>query len=332
MNQPVLRHRTAQGGSGVYNIALTAFDPLFTNHHLATIAGNLWLRRLDTPRYPVEAVAFESEPGVKVLVQIQRAPGAPRGTMVLVHGLEGSGEAGYMRSMAQAALDAGYTVHRFNLRTCGGTDQWCKTLYHAGLTTDLLAWLRRLESEECAPVYLTGYSLGGNVVLKLAGELGDAARGLIAGVCALSTPIDLAACARKMGLPENRFYDWRFVRRMRHRIGAMGRFPKSELRRAQSIYEFDDRITAPSFGFRDAEHYYSTQSSQGFLDRIRVRTLLVQAEDDTFIPFSVYRHAAFGRNPQLELLVTKHGGHLGFLSRRGPRFWADQTVLAWAGR
>lgn len=274
---------------------------------------------------------FQAEPDVAVLVQTQKPAGHLRGAIVVVHGLEGSGEAGYVRTLSHAALEAGFAVHRFHMRTCGGTQHLCTTLYHAGLTSDLLAYLKRLRGSESHPVFLVGFSLGGNVVLKLAGELGEVAPELIAGVCAISTPIDLAASARRIGEPANRLYERRFVNRMRERVLATGRYTRERLS-ARSLYDFDDRITAPSFGFGNADNYYRTQSANRFLDRIRVPTLLIQAKDDTFIPFETYSHPAFQTNPFLRLVATDCGGHLGFLSRRGKRFWVDETVIEWIGQ
>lgn len=312
---------------------MVPFRPIFRNPHLLTIAGNFWPRKSPAPCLPLESKLYQTDRDTQVLVHTQRpvtAPGA--GEIVLVHGLEGSGDAGYMRSMAHAGLEAGYVVHRFHMRTCGGTGHLCRTLYHAGLTSDLLAVLRDLQKQKRAPVHLVGYSLGGNVVLKLAGELGEQGPALIASVSALSTPIDLAACARRIGRLDNRLYERRFLKKMRQRIGATGQFSKKELQLATSIFEFDDRFTGPSFGFRDAEEYYATQSAQNFLDKIRVPALLIQARDDTFIPFAVFDHPAFQRNPCLHLLATKHGGHLGFISRTAPRFWSDVVVLEWIAK
>jgi hypothetical protein len=313
-----------------YNNGLPPYRPLFSNPHVLTVLGNFWPRRLDMRRYPVESRLFRTEPDVQVLVHTQQPPGGSRrGEMILVHGLEGSSDAGYMRTMAKAALDAGYAVHRFNIRTCGGTEHLCNTLYHAGLTGDLRSVLGQLRDEGRAPVHLVGYSLGGNQVLKLAGELGEEARPLIASVCTVSTPIDLAAGARKLGRFSNRIYERRFLSRMRSRVIASGRFTARQIQGAASIYEFDDRITAPSFGFRGANHYYETQSSQLFLERICVPALLIQSKDDIFIPFEIFDHPAFQSNPCLRLLATERGGHLGFLSRTRPRFWIDQAVLEW---
>jgi predicted alpha/beta-fold hydrolase len=308
---------------------LSPFLPLVSNPHLLTILGNFWPRKLDMLPYPLESRFYRTEPDVQVLVQTQRPAGPRRGEMILVHGLEGSAEAGYMRTMAKAGLDARYAVNRLNIRTCGGTEHLCNTLYHSGLTVDLRAVLDQFRDEGRAPVHLVGYSLGGNLVLKLAGELGEAAAPLIASVCAISTPIDLAACSRRLGQPANRVYERRFLKRMRKRVAATGRFTAGEIRHARSVYEFDDRFTGPSFGFRGADHYYQTQSSRQFLERIRVPSLLIQAKDDIFIPFEIFEHPAVHANPHVRLHVTEHGGHIGFLSRRRPRFWADQAVLEW---
>lgn len=277
---------------------------------------------------------FETEPGVRVLIRTQRPDREPRGEIIFVHGLEGSSQAGYMRSAAQAALTAGFVAHRYNIRSCGGTEALCPTLYHAGLTGDLMALVRHLSSDGRAPVFLAGYSLGGNTVLKLAGELGDEGPDLLAGVCALSTPIDLSACARRLEEPENRLYHWRFLRQMKERRRRKHRaqpseYPLDGLEEVKTLWEFDNRFTAPSFGFRDAEHYYSTQSANRYLDRIRVPVLLIQAKDDPLIPFSTYEEPAVRGNPLIRLAATAHGGHLGFLSRRRPWFWSDRMMITW---
>jgi uncharacterized protein len=303
------------------------FQPLFRNPHILTLLGNFWPRRYDTARFPAGSRFIQTDPDTQVLVQTQMPATKPRGEVVLLHGLEGSGEAGYVHSMAWHVLEAGFIAHRFHMRTCGGTESLCKTLYHAGLTSDLHVFLRQLHAEgRRLPVFLVGFSLGGNVALKLAGELGET--DLIHGVCAVSTPIDLAACARRIGQRDNTIYERRFVKRMQSRLAATGRYSPAQLQKFRSIYEIDDHVTAPSFGFHGADHYYATQSSQGFLDRIRVPALLIQAKDDTFIPFEIFDHPAFKTNPCLRLIATDYGGHLGFLSRKGQRFWSDEVVIA----
>jgi predicted alpha/beta-fold hydrolase len=311
---------------------MPGFEPLFRNPHLQTIAAHYW-RRPGTNGCPVDRRLFETEPGIQVLVESQQpdldGAAAPRGELLMVHGLEGSGEAGYMQSLSAAALAAGFAAHRFHMRTCGGTERYAATLYHAGLTSDLLAVLRRFRAEGHRPAFLVGFSLGGNVVLKLAGELGESAAGLAAGFCGVSTPLDLAACAGRLGATENCIYQIRFVRRMRARLLATGRYSKRDLAGLDSVMAIDERITAPSFGFGNAANYYRTQSALGYLERIRVPTLLIQAQDDPLVPFPLFESAAVRAQPHIELFAPQCGGHLGFLGRRPHRFWADDAIVDW---
>lgn len=321
--------------SGV-NWKLLPFEPLFRSAHLQTLASHFWPRRFDGRRFPVEARYYATEPGVKVLVEMQRPEGAPRGEIVLAHGLESSSRAGYMLSMAQAALEAGFTVHRFNLRSCGGTEHLSPTFYNAGLTVDLRMIVEELVRQGSAPVHLAGYSLGGNVILKLAGEWGAAAHPFLASVCAVSASIDLEASCRAIERRENFLYHRRFVRRLiartRRRIAANpGLSIAPNLDRIKTIVEFDDLVTGPSFGFRGAADYYWHQSAIRFLDKIRVPTLLIYALDDPIIPASMYEHPSIDANPHIRRHPTRHGGHVGFIARGAPRFWLDHAVLDWIG-
>lgn len=279
---------------------------------------------------------FPTEPDVAIRVVEQRPSGAVKGAFVLIHGLEGSSEGGYMRSMAWNALNQGYAVHRVNIRGCGGTEGWCSTLYHAGLTTDLRCYLESLRGQ--GPVTLVGYSLGGNVSLKLAGELGDAGPELLHSVVGVSTPLDLAACVVALGRKSNYIYENRFVGRMRERLAERRRlqpaafdpiFQQTDVAAIRTVFDFDDRITAPHFGMGNAPNYYKTQSSQNFLSAIRVPTLLLTAQDDPLVPFAVYRHPAIRENQRIQLLAPEHGGHVAFLARETPRFWADEAILDW---
>ena len=156
--------------------SMAPFQPLVRNPHLQTIAGHYWRLPRGERQYPEERRLFRTEPRVQVSVLTGRPAGEAAGEIVMVHGLEGSADSNYMQRLAAAAVAAGFAAHRFNMRTCGGTERLCDTLYHAGLTGDLLTVLRALRAEGRAPAFLAGFSLGGNVVLKLAGELGEAAR------------------------------------------------------------------------------------------------------------------------------------------------------------
>jgi uncharacterized protein len=311
------------------------FKPLFRNPHLATIAGNFWRRPESERQWPVESVVYQTEPGVRVLIHSQRPTGETKGELILVHGLEGSSASGYARSMVHAALERGWVTHRFNMRGCGGTDELAVTGYHAGQSSDLLAFLRERRRNSTLPIFVIGFSLGGNVTLKLAGELADGAAALLTGVCAVSTPIDLAACAAALGQPRNFIYQGRFLDRLKDRIRRKNRlspdvYTLEHLPKIRSIEQFDEHYTARLFGFGTAANYFRTQSSNQFLERIRVPALLIQSKDDPMVPFTpVFEHPAFASNPCLTLLAEEHGGHLGFLARGKARFWLDETVLDW---
>ena len=270
------------------------------------------------------------------MVAFEHLPGTdPKGQVVLLHGLEGSSDAGYIASFSQEALMRGFAVHRLNMRTCGGTEHLCETMYHSGLTSDTRAVVEKIRRRDSGPIFAVGFSLGGNVVLKLAGELG--ATELIQGAVAVSTPIDLSKSVRAMDKPSNVFYVRRFLDRLRGRVRRKSKlspdlYTQEGLDEVKTIWEFDDRFTAPLFGFGTAANYYATQSAINFLPAIRVPTLVIAAKDDPLVPFEIYRNPVFDENSAFTLLATEHGGHLGFLSRRKPRFWLDGVILTWIER
>jgi predicted alpha/beta-fold hydrolase len=314
---------------------LQSFEPLFRQGDLATIAANFWPRNLDEIRYPGVRDLHQTEEHVQVMAVRHEPEGRVRGELIVLHGLEGSHESGYMKSMAQAGLGRGLRVHRLNMRTCGGTEGLAPTLYHAGLTSDLLWIVRKFRSEGRGPVFLVGYSLGGNVVLKLAGEFGEQAKELsIAGVVSVSTPLDLMACCLRMQERRNFLYSTKFIDRLKARYRRRAAqlpdlFPLEGLDGVRSVLEFDDRFTSKAFGFGNAERYYATQSSQNFLEGIAVPGLLVHAADDPLIPLWVYEKANPEKNRNLRLVLTRHGGHVGFLARGGARFWAEEIAGNW---
>jgi predicted alpha/beta-fold hydrolase len=308
------------------------FQPLLRNPHLLTIAGNFWPREIDQTRFPATQVQYTIDSRISVVAYEHQPAAAARGQIVFLHGLEGSADAGYIASFAQQALERGYGVHRLNMRTCGGTEALSETMYHSGLTSDPHFVCERLASRGLGPRFLVGFSLGANVALKLAGELGASA--LLSGICAISAPIDLAACVRAIDRPLNLIYARRFVSRLSDRIRrknalSPGMYNIADLAKVNSIWTFDDTFTAPLFGFGTAANYYATQSASNFMSAIRIPTLAITAQDDPLVPFEIYRHEAFARNEALTLLAPRHGGHLGFLSRARPRFWLDNICLDW---
>lgn len=308
------------------------FRPIIRNANALTILGNYWPRKIDTARFPVRPVEYDIDSSTLILVLQHEPECESRGDIIFVHGLEGSANAGYIQSFAQTALLKGFTVHRMNLRSCGGTEEFCDTLYHSGLTSDTLEIALRIRRGHQNPLFLIGFSLGGNVALKLAGEIGPSE--LFSGVVAISTPIDLAACVRALDRPWNILYGRRFLKRLRERVRRKSNlaphlYSEDGLQNVKTIWEFDDRFTAPLFGFGTAANYYATQSAVRYLDAIRTPSLIITAKDDPLVPFDIYDQPAFRTNPALSLITTESGGHLGFLSRSRPRFWVDNVAMRW---
>ena len=272
---------------------LPPFEPLFRNRHLETIAGRFWTSPLDESKWPTTERLFTTEPGVRVMAHINRQPGGPgRATVLAVHGLTSSSQAPYMRNLARVALQAGFDVIRLNVRNCGGTEHLAPTLYHSGLTADLRSVVEQLAP---APVFLVGFSMGGNMVLKLAGEWGASQPGHVKAACGVSVPIDLASCARHLGLRRNRLYERRFLRDLLRTVAKKQnlmpeQFGSLHLREISSIWDFDEGVTAPAFGFRDAADYYAHASSASFLPAVRDSSKRRPARFSTFGRSAPRRH------------------------------------------
>jgi predicted alpha/beta-fold hydrolase len=317
---------------------LNAFSPrrgLF-NGHLQTIVGNF------LPRPPFhlipEAEAVEVDPtdGSRVLChchwQSDRAADE-RLTVVLVHGLEGSSDSRYIQGLAMRAWNAGCNVVRMNMRNCGNSDALSPTLYHSGLSGDVGAvvnhYTKRFGLQRVA---LVGYSMGGNLVLKLAGEWGT--RPPLNSVAAVCPAIDLAAGSDALHEPANRIYEWHFLRRLmrRYRLKA-SLFPNVYTTRGvgpvRSLREFDDKIVARYCGFRNADDYYYRAAGARVIDRIAVPAFILFAQDDPFIRLTAETRAKILANPNIQFVETAHGGHCAYLGTEpGDEIhWAESTVI-----
>ena len=312
-----------------------SFQPLFQSGDWQTIVARFWPARIDLRKYPLETRLFETEPGVRVVARCHWGRQADlKGTILIAHGLEGSSQSPYVLRMASRALDAGYQVVRLNIRNCGGTEHLGPTLYHSGLTTDLRAVVEQLTG---GPLFIVGFSMGGNMALKLAGEWASDYPTHVKAICAVSPPIDLAECALRIAERRNRIYETRFLKHLRQTLTRKKNvMPVSYTLEAfesiRTLIDFDNAYTAPAFGYRDAFDYYAHASSNRLLHSIQVPALVVHAQDDPFIPFKVFDHPAFRENPNLQLLAPHFGGHVAFLSRQKPRFWAEEQALRFCDR
>ena len=316
-----------------------------SNGHLQTIAGNFLPRGNALPQPVPELVEVspgsDSQIASNVLCECHWHPAALRAdrpTVILVHGLEGSSESQYIVGNANKMWRAGANIIRMNMRNCGNTERLSPTLYHSGLSCDVGAVLRHfVEREQLKSVALIGYSMGGNLVLKLAGELGAHAPRALHSVVAVSPSIDLGPTADALHRPVNRLYERRFLRRMikRFRLKA-SLFPRAYnpklVAGVRSLREYDERITALYSGFASADDYYFRASAARVLDRIHVPTLVIHALDDPFVLITPQTRTALGANPFITLLESEHGGHCAFLAKPGhgngdDGYWAETTLL-----
>ena len=286
-----------------------------------------------------EARLFQVTSDTRVLAHCYWQPDrAARRTLLALHGLEGSSTAHYMKGLAQKALAAGLNVVLLNQRNCGGTEHLGPGLYHSGLTEDAVHVIRTLAREGLGQVVVAGYSLGGNLALKLAGEHTREALPSLTGVCAVSPVLELEACVRALERRSNAIYQWNFVRnlkaRMRRKDGIFPRgFDLSRLRVIHSVRAFDAAYTAPHFGFASAEDYYHRASALRVASRIAVPALVITAQDDPFVPVAPFRDPALTSNPNVTVVITDHGGHCGFLEE--PKdgddgYWAERAAVDFA--
>jgi predicted alpha/beta-fold hydrolase len=283
------------------------------------------------PRY------FDVAPGTRVLAQChwQKRPWE-HPTVILLHGLESSGNAHYVRGISDKAFAAGFNAVRLNQRNCGGTEHLSDSLYHSGLTQDPLAVMRELiEVDGLTSFAAVGYSLGGNIALKLAGDFGSNPPKELCAVCAVSPTMDLEECVRALEQPANQIYQRHFVRnlkkRMRRKVRAFpDRFSSDALSRVRTIREFDEAYTAPFHGFAGASDYYHRASAARVIDKIGVPALIISAADDPFVPPTPFRDSGVLSNPHITVAVTRHGGHCGFVEERSGSYdgyWAEREVV-----
>lgn len=302
-----------------------------------------WGRPRRFPRLPPPVRRyFDVAPGARVLAHCHWQTDPRRHpTLLALHGLEGSSEAHYMRGLADKGRAAGFNVVLLNQRNCGRTEHLSQGLYHSGLSADPAAVLRELvEVDGLRAVAVVGYSLGGNLALKLAGDYGPDAPSALRAICAVSPTVDLARCVDALERRSNALYEWNFVRnlkrRMRRKARAVpGRFDLGPLAAVRTVREFDEAFTAPHHGFRDAADYYYRASSLRVIERVAVPTLILSARDDPFVPPAQFRDPAIAGNRHVRVAITGRGGHCGFLTVPGPGFdgyWAERAAVEFGRR
>ena len=312
------------------------YSPRFTGGHFQTLYAWAKPRRFERLPPPVERF-FDVASDARVLAHChwhEQRDAHP--TLLLLHGLEGSSLAHYIAGISDKAWAAGWNVVRLNQRNCGNTEHLSRGLYHSGLTHDPLFVMRELISTEgIRQLAVAGYSLGGNLTLKLAGELGTEGVPELKAVCAVSPTMDLAECVKALERRSNIAYEFNFVRNLKARMRRKAAvypdvFPLDRLPKIWTVRQFDEAYTAPHHGFQDASDYYHRASALRVVEHIRVPTLILTAEDDPFVPIGPFHAEAVRRNPSITVVVTPHGGHCAFVERAEngyDGYWAEREIV-----
>jgi predicted alpha/beta-fold hydrolase len=299
--------------------------------HAQTLWGKLFRR---PPAIQARLERWDTADGDFVdMYRLDGPPGGPR--LFLLHGLEGTIRSHYVAGFFREAKRRGWAADLLVFRGCGSELNRARRFYHSGETSDLaFALARVLEEHPSSPIVLAGVSLGGNVLLKYLGELGENAPPRLIAAGAVSVPFDLERGSRFISEGFSRVYDRHFLRSLRRKANQkLVRYPDlfdpEALGKARTIYDFDDVVTAPVHGFENAHDYYNRSSSLRWLSRIRRPALLLSAIDDPFLPAAVLEEvrAIASTNPLLHLEFTRAGGHVGFVGGRLP--WRPHYYAEW---
>jgi predicted alpha/beta-fold hydrolase len=322
-----------------HNAATSSLDafrpfPMLGHPHLQT----LFAAKFGFPQEaPSATLVIPLDDGDSLALRISTPPGwrPTDPTVVLVHGLCGCSRSPYLVRLAGRLYSRGTRAVRMNLRGCGEGEGLARQMYHSGRSADVLAVLTALkESEPTSRYSLVGFSLGGNIVLKLAGELATSDKDFVERVVAVCPPVDLLASSQRLSTPTGAIYDRYFCKLLRAAVRQRHRrfpdLPPPELPKRLTLFEFDDHYTAPQSGFVDAEDYYARSSALPLLASIVIPCHILYSADDPLIDVSALENAALP--PSVCTHRTARGGHLGFLARpwSGSGYhWMDSRLIAW---
>lgn len=303
--------------------------------HLQTLGSFFLSRRSPLPSSEERLIAVDDD-GTQILCQCHWQPDRRRAlTVIIVHGLEGSSDSTYMLGIAAKGTARGMNVVRMNQRNCGGTEALSPTLYHSGRSADIAAVSRHLiERDQISRFALVGFSMGGNLVLKLAGEWGREAPPEFRAVAAVCPAVDLAASADALHRPSNRLYEYYFLWKLRRRLREKARlfphvFDLSRLRGVSTLRDFDDKVTAYYCGFTGANDYYARAAAANVIDRIAIPAFILNAANDPFIRILPETRKKILANPNIRFLETADGGHCSYLAQPDgdDGRWAETQVV-----
>lgn len=308
--------------------------PLLHNPHMQTIVGFVWKGR--SFRYPTRRHELQLSDGDRLVLHDSMPPDWRDGDpiVLLIHGMGGDHKSGYVQRVAARLIPQGVRVVRIDLRGTGDGFEIAKKFYHGGRTEDIRESLEELHRwAPHSPLWMAGFSLGGNLALKLAGESAELPVPGLTRVAAVAPPIDFVRCSELISLPKNRIYDRFFARQLVRLARIRQTFhpdpPLPDFPPRLSIRQFDDLFTAPRCGFADALDYYRRASSLPLIPRIELPTLVVTARDDPFVAIAPFEELTPQKNLRLE--IQDHGGHLGFLGFDGDGGlrWVERRIVDW---
>ncbi|WP_224995804.1 YheT family hydrolase [Cesiribacter sp. SM1] len=289
------------------------------NGHLQTIIPSLF-RKVGGLRYQRERISTPDGDFLDLdWISLQQNAAPASDTLIIIsHGLEGDSQRSYVKGLAKAFLLRGCHALAWNYRGCSGESNKLPHFYHSGATQDLAQVVEHvLQHKTYKQLILAGFSLGGNLTLKYLGEQANRLPEQIQKSVVFSVPLDLAASSRKIGMRENRIYELRFLKNLRRKIrskallqpGTLDIKPLEEIR---TLWEFDDRYTAPLHGFKSAEDYYTRCSSIRFVEHISIPTLVLNAKNDPFLSAECYPAEKLKGHPYVKFEAPEQGGHVGF--------------------
>lgn len=309
-------------------MAVSNFIPFpgLANPHLQTVIGAL----VSWPRDLLSSLDLVELPDGDKLSIVTTTPEGWKpsdATVIMMHGLCGSSLSPYMLRMTRKLTPAGYRVIRVNLRGSGPGQEHAKRIYHGGVSDDFYQVVRKVkEATPDSPVTMIGFSLSGNILLKLAGEMGTEFHKFVERVIAVCPSVDLKDSAFRLQKTENLLYKKTFLDTI---IQAVEKKNKRSLKNCTSLIDFDNLFTAPIWGFEDAFDYYEKCSSAKLVPNIAVPCHILFSNDDPIVNSQPLRDIRLPKN--IELMVTAHGGHMGFLGhpKSGEFHWMDSMLFHW---
>jgi hypothetical protein len=317
----------------VHELPFDPFPFLHGPHHQTILSS--FLNFLAEPASDQKLIQLPCGDKISLEISTPREWKRTDPTVFLVHGLCGSHKSPYLIRMANRLNPLGIRTVRFNMRGCGSGRGLAKQLYHSGRSEDVFEAIKVLKKENPeSSITLVGFSLGGNVILKMAGELGSFAKSFIEKVIAVSPPVDLFSSALMLGHPDNAVYERYFYKILRAEVLYLHKkfkdLPPVTLPKNLKMYEFDQIYTTPTYGFKSVDDYYARCSAAPFVPDIAVPCKILFAEDDPIVSCSALD--GYDLPPNIEVYRTKQGGHMGYLghpqSEKG-FYWLDSVLIDW---